>query len=86
MNEWKILITLVLSLSLDATGLDKTVPLYHYLVPHKGIQTTTVIGGWELSIPQTSKKKDLAWELITLMVKPDIIAPMLAKTGYFQHR
>ena len=66
-------------------GLDKTVPLYRYPVPHKGIQTTTVIGGWELSIPQTSKKKDLAW-VSSLMVKPDIIAPMPAKTGYFQHR
>ena len=67
------------------SSLDKTVPLYYYPVPHKGIQTTIVKGEWELSIPQTSKKKDLAW-VNTLMVKPDIIAPMPAKTGYFQHR
>src|SRR5919199_5167905 len=51
-------------------------------VPKEGIQTTTVMGGWELSIPQSSKNKDLAWELITLMLEPDILAPMLIKTGY----
>jgi multiple sugar transport system substrate-binding protein len=64
------------------SGLEKKVgfiPMYP--VPNEGVQTTTVMGGWELSIPQTSKNKDLAWELITLMVKPDILAPMLAKTG-----
>jgi len=34
-------------------------------------QTSTMMGGWELAIPQTSKNKDLAWELITLMVDPE---------------
>jgi multiple sugar transport system substrate-binding protein len=53
-----------------------------YPVPKEGIQTTTVMGGWELSIPQRSNNKDLAWELITLMVQPDVLAPMLEKTGY----
>jgi multiple sugar transport system substrate-binding protein len=53
-----------------------------YPVPKEGVQTTTVIGGWELSIPQTSKNKDLTWELITLMLEPDVLAPMLTKTGY----
>jgi multiple sugar transport system substrate-binding protein len=53
-----------------------------YPVPKEGIQTTTVMGGWELSIPQTSKNKDLSWELITLMLEPDILAPMLIETGY----
>jgi len=51
-------------------------------VPKEGIQTTTVMGGWELGIPQSSKNKDLAWELITLMLKPDILASMLKETGY----
>jgi multiple sugar transport system substrate-binding protein len=51
-------------------------------VPKEGIQTTTVMGGWELSIPQSSTNKDLTWELITLMLEPDVIAPMLGKTGY----
>ena len=53
-----------------------------YPVPKEGIQTTTVMGGWELSIPQRSNNKDLAWELITLIVQPDVLAPMLEKTGY----
>ena len=51
-------------------------------VPKEGVQTTTVMGGWELSIPQSSKNKDLAWELTTLMLEPDVLAPMLEKTGY----
>jgi multiple sugar transport system substrate-binding protein len=51
-------------------------------VPKEGIQTTTVMGGWELSIPQSSQNKDLAWELITLMLEPDILASMLKETGY----
>jgi multiple sugar transport system substrate-binding protein len=53
-----------------------------YPVPKEGVQTTTVMGGWELSIPQSSKNKDLAWELITLMLEPDVLTPMLTKTGY----
>ena len=53
-----------------------------YPVPKEGIQTTTVMGGWELSIPQSSKNKDLSWELITLMLEPDVLAPMLIETGY----
>ena len=51
-------------------------------VPKEGVQTTTVMGGWELSIPQSSKNKDLVWELTTLMLEPDVLAPMLEKTGY----
>ena len=38
-----------------------------YPVPNKGNQTTTVLGGWELGIPQISKNKDLVWELVTIM-------------------
>ncbi len=51
-------------------------------VPNQTIQTTTTMGGWELAIPQTSKNKDLAWELLTLMIKPEILAPMLEENGY----
>jgi len=40
------------------------------------------MGGWLLSVPNTSKNKDLAWELITTMLKPEILSPMLAKYGY----
>ncbi|HEY6885721.1 MAG TPA: extracellular solute-binding protein [Nitrososphaeraceae archaeon] len=53
-----------------------------YPVPSADNQTTTLLGGWELGIPQSSKHKDLAWELITIMVDPKILAHMLAQTGY----
>jgi multiple sugar transport system substrate-binding protein len=53
-----------------------------YPVPNKANQTTTVMGGWELSIPQTSSHKDLAWELITIMASPDTLTNMLNQTGY----
>ncbi|HKG86705.1 MAG TPA: extracellular solute-binding protein [Nitrososphaeraceae archaeon] len=51
-------------------------------VPYKNTSTTTIMGGWLLSIPNTSKNKDLAWELIMIMLKPEILSPMLAKYGY----
>jgi multiple sugar transport system substrate-binding protein len=40
------------------------------------------MGGWELSIPETSKHKDLAWELITIMASPETLTNMLNQTGY----
>jgi multiple sugar transport system substrate-binding protein len=51
-------------------------------VPQKGNLSATMMGGWELSIPKTSQNKDLAWELISMMTEPDIIAPMLKQYGY----
>lgn len=51
-------------------------------VPNNGTNTASIIGGWLLSIPQTSLHKDLAWELITIMLKPEILSPVLAKLGY----
>jgi multiple sugar transport system substrate-binding protein len=53
-----------------------------YPVPNMTNQTTTVMGGWELSIPETSKHKDLAWELITIMASPETLTNMLNQTGY----
>jgi multiple sugar transport system substrate-binding protein len=46
------------------------------------IHNSTMMGGWELSIPHTSNNKDLAWELMTLMVEPKILAPWLKQYGY----
>jgi multiple sugar transport system substrate-binding protein len=40
------------------------------------------MGGWEFAIPQTSSNKDLAWELISLMLEPSILSPWLAESGY----
>lgn len=49
----------------------------------KGVnRTSTMMGGWELAIPQTSKNKELAWELITLMVDPRLMSPWLKQTGF----
>jgi multiple sugar transport system substrate-binding protein len=51
-------------------------------VPNQDIQTTTMMGGWELAIPQTSKDKELAWEFLTLMIEPKVLVPMLEENGY----
>ncbi len=53
-----------------------------YPVPSIHNATTTIMGGWELSIPATSRNKDLAWELITIMTSPDVLTNMLKQTGY----
>ena len=50
-------------------------------VPNQGNQSATIMGGWLLSIPSSSKNKDLAWELITLMEQPKILAPFHEKYG-----
>jgi len=64
-------------------GLDKRIGLIPaFPVPNEGNTSATLMGGWMLSIPQTSMNKDLAWELLTLMVEPDILAPMLEKYAY----
>jgi multiple sugar transport system substrate-binding protein len=51
-------------------------------VPDKDNQTASLMGGWELSIPKTSKYKELAWELITIILEPKIFAPLDQKYGY----
>jgi multiple sugar transport system substrate-binding protein len=51
-------------------------------VPNIGNKSATMIGGWILGIPETSQNKDLAWELLTTMVDPQILTPMLQKEGY----
>jgi multiple sugar transport system substrate-binding protein len=51
-------------------------------VPNENTTTSTIMGGWLLSIPDSSKKKDLTWELITTMLEPNILSSMLAEYGY----
>jgi multiple sugar transport system substrate-binding protein len=46
-----------------------------------GNQSATLLGGWLLSIHSTSKNKDLAWELITFVLQPKILAPFHQKYG-----
>jgi multiple sugar transport system substrate-binding protein len=47
-------------------------------VPNMDTRSATLMGGWALSIPSTSIHKDLAWELITTILEPEILAPYLA--------
>ena len=51
-------------------------------VPDNKIQSSTLMGGWEFNIPATSSHKNLAWELIELMLEPKILAPWIAEQGY----
>jgi multiple sugar transport system substrate-binding protein len=51
-------------------------------VPNENTTTSTIMGGWLLGIPDSSKKKDLTWELITTMLEPNILSSMLAEYGY----
>lgn len=48
-------------------------------VPDESTETSTLMGGWEFGIPVTSAHKDLAWELITIMLEPQILGPYLTK-------
>jgi len=48
-------------------------------VPNESTQTSTLMGGWEFGVPVTSAHKDLAWELITIMLEPQILGPYLTK-------
>ena len=47
-------------------------------VPDNKTKSSTLMGGWELSVPNTSKNKDLAWELLAIMLEPKILAPYLS--------
>jgi multiple sugar transport system substrate-binding protein len=51
-------------------------------VPNGTTQTSTMMGGWELSIPSTSQHSDLAWELITIMAEPQILGPFLQQFAF----
>jgi multiple sugar transport system substrate-binding protein len=51
-------------------------------VPDNKTKSSTLMGGWELSIPVTSFHKNIAWEIIELMLEPEILSPWLAEQGY----
>jgi multiple sugar transport system substrate-binding protein len=40
------------------------------------------MGGWILSIPETSHNKELSWELLTIILEPNVLIPMLLQQGY----
>lgn len=69
--------------SLTKQELEKQVGMIPmFPVSSENTTTSTVMGGWLLSIPERSKNKELAWKLISIMLKPEILSPMLAKYGY----
>jgi multiple sugar transport system substrate-binding protein len=47
-------------------------------VPNLDNNSATLMGGWALSIPSTSIHQDIAWELVTTILEPKILAPYLA--------
>ena len=51
-------------------------------VPSLDNKTSTLMGGGVFSIPSTSSNKNLAWELIEIMLQPQILSPWLAEQGY----
>src|ERR687893_3097199 len=51
-------------------------------VPNQTIQTSSMMGGWEVAISSTSQNSDLAWELITIMAEPEILGPFLQESVY----
>jgi multiple sugar transport system substrate-binding protein len=51
-------------------------------VPNGTTPTSTMMGGYELSIPTTSQNSDLAWELITIIAQPEILGPFIQEYGY----
>ena len=51
-------------------------------VADNNTNTSTLMGGWEISIPVTSSHKNIAWETIELMLEPEILSPWLAKQGF----
>jgi multiple sugar transport system substrate-binding protein len=54
------------------------IPMFPVPSLENNSKTATLMGGWALSIPSTSIHKDLAWELITTILEPKILAPYLA--------
>ena len=69
--------------STEGNGFDKNVGMISmFPVPKTGDTSATMMGGWMLGIPQTSSNKALSWELLTIMVQPEVLAPMLEKYAY----
>ena len=50
-------------------------------VPNLDDQSATMMGGPELGISEISKNKELAWEMLTLIVEPKIMASFNIKYG-----
>jgi multiple sugar transport system substrate-binding protein len=65
----------------EESGNVQFIPMFP--VPNNKTQNSTLMGGWEFSIPVTSSHKSLAWELIELMLRPQVLTPWIAaEQGY----
>lgn len=51
-------------------------------VPDNKTSTSTLMGGWQFNIPVTSLHKDIAWEIIENVLKPEVLSPWLAQQGF----
>lgn len=51
-------------------------------VPDNKTKSSTLMGGWVISIPVTSSNKDVAWEILEYTLDPEILSPWLAKQGF----
>jgi multiple sugar transport system substrate-binding protein len=58
------------------------IPMFPAPSSSNSTNTSTLMGGWILSIPETSQNKELAWELLTIMLEPKVLIPMLLQQGY----
>jgi len=58
------------------------IPMFPVPSSSNSTNTSTLMGGWILSIPETSQNKELAWELLTIMLEPEVLIPMLLQQGY----
>jgi multiple sugar transport system substrate-binding protein len=58
------------------------IPMFPVPSNSNSTNTSTLMGGWILSIPETSQNKELAWELLTIMLEPEVLIPMLLQQGY----
>ncbi len=43
--------------------------------PDNKTSTSTLMGGWQFNIPVSSFHKDIAWEIIENMLKPEVLSP-----------
>jgi multiple sugar transport system substrate-binding protein len=68
--------------NLTKQQIDKIGFIPMFPVPDNKTQTSTLMGGWEFSIPVTSSHKNLAWEIIEVMLQPQILSPWLAEQGF----
>jgi multiple sugar transport system substrate-binding protein len=58
------------------------IPMFPVPSSLNSTNTSTLMGGWILSIPETSQNKELAWELLTIILEPEVLIPMLLQQGY----